>query len=446
MPWKKLIFIYIAGVVVNCAYVALLCHVRNFDIQIPAGAYEHNVWERSDVGTYLAPAKTFLAHGSFLGRGQQPDYSRTVGYPFFLALNMRIFGGGWIPAVYYVQAILLAMAYPSFYLLALTLFSGVAYLPRAMLIYAFLSGTAMVYSVQVLSDGLCFSFLIAGLSVSLYGFSRNSWSWTIAGICLIGVAAQVRPVVGSIPFVLLCLGFIVLKSSGNLLKRSAVAKIVVCVCITFVIGLLPSVRNYSNYRMFRPTDLFSKAMLYMIEDIHRFNREMSKMETARADFDEIEINAGIGARVKAEDKYALGVIKLHPFLSAGFMVFNSLRNMFESHWQYTFFMFRSTWWQDDGYCVFKRTPLAVGFAVPWVIFYVVIYFAVLCFLIRSIKEGEWLIVAAALFVLLPIGAASFCGQGARLRLPAEWFLMLAGFAEIIRWLDQYRRPAGAGAK
>jgi len=280
---------------------------------------------------------------------------------------------------------------------------------------------------------------MSGLSSSLYGISRNRWLWAIVGICLIGIAAQVRPVVGSIPLVILCLGFSVLKSNGVPVRKSAVIKIAACACLIFVLALLPSVRNYYNHGMFRPTHLFSEAVFIMVQDVHRFDRENHLSDKALAGFCDIEKNEGIGARVKAMDQYSLDVIKKHPFLSAGFMTFNSLRNMFESHWQYTFFMFRSTWWQDDGYCVFKRTPQAVAFAVPWVLFYCSVYLAFLMFLYRNIRQHEWSLVLAAVFVLLPVAASSFCGQGARLRLPAEWYLILLGFAEILYRIDIVRR-------
>lgn len=440
MSWKKLVLIYLAGVAVNCGYVAWLYQVRQFEAQIPVGAYEHNVWERSDVMTYVAPATIFLSEGSFLTRGR-PDFLRTVGYPFFLAVNMLVFGEGWIPAVFYVQACLLAIVYPAFFVLAWMLFPRVARLPWVMLGYAFLSGTAMVYSLQVLSDGVCFAFLMAGLGSSLFGILRNRWSWILAGILVIGAAAQVRPVVGAVPFVLLFLGFFVLKQAGTPLTKTAVIRIAVCVSITFALSLLPSVRNYMNYGMFRPSGILPKAMIYLAQDVYRFKGRPKAVDDAVAGFSRIEETEGVRARVNAEERYSLDVMRQHPFLSAGFMVFNSLRNMFESHWQYTFFMFRSTWWQDDGYCVFKRRPLAVAFAVPWVVFYFVIYFSWLAFLFRVIRRREWLLIGACLFAILPLVASSFCGQGARMRLPAEWFLLLLGFSEILSRLDKVRSRA-----
>ena len=82
---------YFAGLLLNLLLITLLLSnsATRFNVWAPTGDFSRNIWEKSDVLTYLEPAISFIDKGSF-NNGNLPDFHRTIGYPFFLSIFKRL--------------------------------------------------------------------------------------------------------------------------------------------------------------------------------------------------------------------------------------------------------------------------------------------------------------------------------------------------------------------
>ncbi len=118
--WPRLLLIqYLIGVSLNLAFVLVLLSSGSTwkNVQLPEGEYKDNIMRGQDIMTYVNPARNFLDFGVF-GAGIDPDAYRTIGYPLFLSIMMRIFGKNWLEATFFVQAFIFALIYPSLSVLA----------------------------------------------------------------------------------------------------------------------------------------------------------------------------------------------------------------------------------------------------------------------------------------------------------------------------------------
>lgn len=421
---------FLIGMIANVAYVVILLITNYENVQLPVGDFQNNIWWGCDVMGYVQPAESFLRSGEFLRKGH-PDFHRTVGYPFFLFLMMRIFGPRWLIPTYFIQAIVFAFAYPALTGIARILFPGKPKLSLAIFIFSLVSGAYFSYTAQILTDGLFAVCFITGLYFGLLSIARRSYAFLFLHLLFVGFAAQIRPMLSLYP--LADMFFLVLIAVRN--NEIALLNVKKMIAISFVVLAIlcngPSIRNYINYGIFLPADVLSNALSDYLAKPVLVNRgkaeycdEMSKK------FHSLAVSNNIRERIDMQNRFAFETLKAYPFITLALYSYNAFWNMFEFHWQNVLFYWRVNWLSDDYYGRYKGSTAALFTAVPWVLAYGVIYVFFLRFLYQTFVAKDWILLSGLFFFVLPLFISFIAGQGARMRLYAEGVILMCAFSSI----------------
>lgn len=146
------------GLLVHLTFVLMLYagKTSQANLQLPEGPYANNIWQCSDVMTYVDPARNYIEYGVF-GQGASPDHNRTIGYPALIAFFMSLFGKNWLFIFQFFQAALFACLYPLITLTARLLLPHVS-APYVKWLFILLlpTGTYFTKSAFILTDTLLF--------------------------------------------------------------------------------------------------------------------------------------------------------------------------------------------------------------------------------------------------------------------------------------------------
>ena len=283
-----LVLSYFAGLALNLALLGILFNNETTftNVQIPQGEYVENRWGRSDVMSYVKPARNFLEHG-VLGKQDIPDYIRTVGYPAFLALMMYIGGDNWHIWVVVAQAVIFAAVYPALLKIADVLFENQRKLLMAVWGFCILSGVYIATVPAILTDLFTAVFFTLGLCFGVLMIVNRSWIYLILHLFFIGYAAQVRPTLGIYPVINIFVLLSVARLKGI---RNIKSMIIAATVALLILCNLPSLRNYTNHGFFAPSErlsfnLFNENAKDILvkngrqEDFEEFNRQVRSQDT-----------------------------------------------------------------------------------------------------------------------------------------------------------------------
>jgi len=114
-PSVPAVRLYALGLAINMAYLAVLLSfdISRRNLQPVSTSEIQTVWRLPDAGTYVRAARAFLQTGVFAGSDGLPDAHRTVGYPAFLAVAMKLGRDHWAAWLWVLQAVLFAGVYPA---------------------------------------------------------------------------------------------------------------------------------------------------------------------------------------------------------------------------------------------------------------------------------------------------------------------------------------------
>ena len=112
---ESLIVQYFIGLAISVLLIIILLstNITYENLQLPEGAYKENLWKGSDVLTYVHAARNFISTGTFEFENYISPYQRTIGYPFFLTILMRLFSDNWLIWAFFIQAIIIAFIFPA---------------------------------------------------------------------------------------------------------------------------------------------------------------------------------------------------------------------------------------------------------------------------------------------------------------------------------------------
>jgi hypothetical protein len=151
--------------------------------------------DNADAATYLVPAQNLLKHGSFLNRYNNPEISRTPGYPVFVSAIILLVGQDW-RKVLVMQTVVLSFNVLVSYWVATTIFSPLPAFVGALL--AAFSPWGAVHAGLPLTEGLYLLVLSLILfSMKLLEHATRRFSLFLGGGCvglLTGAAVMVRPI------------------------------------------------------------------------------------------------------------------------------------------------------------------------------------------------------------------------------------------------------------
>ncbi len=429
---------YFIGLVVNVAFVIILLSTdlsyRN--LQLPEGEYQDNIQKGSDVITYLLPARNYLEYGVF-GWGNIPDCHRTVGYPLFLALSMRLFGDSWLIWVFFVQAALYACIYPALSKIARILFPNNTSIVVPAFCFYLISGAYIAQVPDLLTDTFFAVLFTIGLCFGMLSIVKQRWKYLILQLVIIGYAAQVRPMLALYPILNVFVLWLVARQYGISDRRKIKIMIITSSAALLLPCSAPSIRNYVNYGFFAPTDILSRNLFMYLGKETMFDR--GKQDSYEVMSRHIEDMYGsetgtraVRERMALQNKYVLEICRKYPATAVKRLAIAAIGTCMHGHWVLVPKFWGYSWRPgQEGY--FKVSKLVFALLVIWCVIYAVIYVFFLRYFVRLIKERQWLflftIFILVCYFLVPTFVAASTG---RMRLPVEGIIVICAFYEISR--------------
>ncbi len=423
---------YFVALIINVAFVIiLLSNSTSFhNIQLPEGKYSENLWQNTDVMTYVLPARNFLTNGIF-GYGQSPDYNRTIGYPLLLSIFINFCGKGWIYYVIFFQAIIIAFLFPLINKLIGLFFPQNKFLLVSTFLFLTISGLYFSTTPKILTDTFFTLMFTAGFYFSLISVKRRSWKLMILQLIFIGYAAQIRP---SLLFYFLAnlIILFVFASFVNLSGDMKVRKIIlVSTMAIFLFSVLPSVRNYINFSFFKPTTIMDLNYFDGLGKMVLINE--GKLEEFVQEYDSITIIEDPFVRADKYREAGFRIYKKYPLTTIYCYTINLskllLGNFFNEigiYWEY----YRQELIFANQMSL-KRSELLAILTIFWAAIYFIRYIFFVSFLIRSILSNKFHLVIIFLvligYFLIPVAIA---GGGPRMRMPVESIFVIVSLYEI----------------
>ncbi len=416
------------GLLLHLLFLAVLwlSPLARYNIQLPEGNAQHNLWRGSDVLSYVQPARNFLQHG-VIGRGLQPGFLRTAGYPLFLAGLMRLFGSRWLTAAWLLQALLFAFFYPLLTRFVRLLLGDNRTLIRRVFLFSLLSAAYWARIPLILSDTFFALSFYIGLFLGIRALVRQSWPDALGQLFFLGYAAQVRPSLLLYPVVHFMV-FIAVLQAKNLrwnVKRRQIAALSLVLLNALV--LLPSARNYVNYGVFKPTGILENNMLHFLgRQVLEDRGRLAEYEAMDRRLQEVP---DFREEMALEKTFALQIYERYPLTTLKCMFMPNLAaTLFGNNWTQVF-NYWNRHWRDKP--LKNRLPLK-KFLAARVIFvfmffvYLLIYLSFVLYLWKLLRRKRYAIVFTLLaffaYFLLPTVLAGVV----RLRLPVEGFFVIFG--------------------
>ena len=138
-------------------------------------------------------AKNYLEYG-VVGKENIPASNRTIGYPLYLALMMKLFGKNWLMVTFFFQAVLFAFIYPVFTKIIQLIFGDNKRLISWSFLFLLVSGVYFSYVTVLLTDSIFTLFLTIGIYFGLAAIVKQNWLTFLLQIVFIGIAGQIRPI------------------------------------------------------------------------------------------------------------------------------------------------------------------------------------------------------------------------------------------------------------
>lgn len=429
---KSPIIQYLIGLLLNCFFILILISndISYQNLQTPEGIYSENLWQGSDVLTYVRPARNFV-HDRIFGYGTIPDHRRTVGYPLFLSTLMMLFGSHWLMFALFTQAAIFALIYPSLTRISKILFSSNDNVVILSFLFFILAGTYIVRVPVILTDTFFTVFFMLGLWLGLDSIVKKSFLYMVLHVICIGYAAQVRPLLSLYPIV----NYFILTATARkyeLSRDTRVHQLVITSSIALlIICNLPSIRNYINHAFPKPSHLFSDAMLNVLGrnvlvSVGRIDEYEAIQKTLQGITD-------INEKMRLQEKSAIKVYKDYPLATLEQLVRNAIVMMGRSHWPLAAHFWGYSYKDDFGPVLMLKESMIVFFIeIFFNLVYLVVSFLFVCFLIRTLRSKNILFLLAIVLCVgnFLIPALIYRWGGSRTRLPAEGLIVIMAFCEL----------------
>lgn len=424
---------YGIGLVIHVAYLAILLGTNYDNMQLPVGDFSCNAWRGMDVLSYVVPAEHFVESGVF-ATGNGCDYHRTIGYPLFLAAMMKLFGGEWVLCTYLVQAVLLALIYPVLSVMTVLLFPGRERLPWSVFVFSVIGTAYWSYASQILTDGMFTMFFLTGVCCGMLSVVWGSWLLCLVEVLLVGYAAQVRPVLILFPFLNIFLLLLTGRQNQVPVGRRVIGIIAVSSMVSVIVCNGPSIRNYMNHGVFQPTDVLANSLgQYLGRQVLCANGQREQYSDLKDELKKLKEKHDLKGIIALQNRVGMEAVRNYPAASMKVLAYNTFWNLFEFHWQTVFHLWGKNWLSTDGAKVvrFVRSNDATVIGWAWVVVYLAVYSLFLWFLLGLVRARDWLFLVTIVLFLAPLLPASIAGQGSRMRLFAEGFVIMMAFSKAV---------------
>ncbi len=396
--------------------------------------------------TYVQPARNFLQNGIF-GEGEKPTFTRSIGYPLFLAVNMKLFGRYWLVAVQILQALLFALFYPLLTLLVRLIFcareeisetgertglfalseSSHRRLIRAVFWFSLISGAYWV-RVSVLYTDTFFTLLfLAGLTLNVRAVIRSNWRDAFWALVLLSYAGVVRPSLILFPLVLTFILILAVRYRSLEFNRARKSIIVFSVLLLAITMQLPSLRNYLNYGLYRPTDILENNLLHFLgREVLESEGELDMYRKIAAATD---AEPDIAKRTAMEKQSALQIFRSYPLTTLKRMLVPNLLATLASNHLIKIFNFWGYHWRTKTFtqkASLKKSYFALLIFLVMLLAYGVIYFQVARLFVWLWRRQAYLFVFCLAMLIGYFILPTLPAGEVRLRLPVEGILVIMG--------------------
>lgn len=431
--------------------ILYLCPISNYNIHPPEGAYySDNIFNYSDLSSYLNPAKNFLEFGTF-GIKNTPDYYRTIGYPAYEAALLYFFGKYFFWVAYLIQAILSALIFPIITAISNIFTQNDQRINKMVFIFLWLSGAYWIYFPALLTDMFFSFFFIIAIYYGIKTISEKKWKYCILHLLFIGYAANIRPtlILYVVPefFILLYLAV----HFNTIADKKVKIMIGVTSILLFALTNTPSFRNYAHYGVMKPSnvfeinlyDIFSKETLTLAgKGLNSYQRD----STIAANKE--KVNWGDAALFRKNA--ALMITKSYPKETTLVFVKNFVKNLDYSHYRWGFVPIRTvkdlntvqTTDVTDIISIINRIK-EIGalllLCIPFMLAYPIMWLLLIKHFLRKFKEKNYLyLLAIFLFLSYLFIPTLFAACGSRIRLPIDWLIVLLATVEFYHLRNIYK--------
>lgn len=424
---------YIIGALLNIILIIILSSfkISYYNLQVPEGIYKENISNGSGFIVYVSQARNFLDYGVF-GNKYVPNYERTIGYPFFLAIMMKSFGSNWLMFTFFVQALLFAAIYPTINKILRIFFGNNKFIINGVYLFLIITGVFLIYTTVIMTDTFMTVFLTFGIYFGIQGVIKKNWIYVALQIIFIGFASQVRPILFLFGIVNCFILYSVAKFTKIESDRKVKGIIIISGLLILIIGNLPTLRNYINYNLLRPASVFDDNIFKSYGTrLLREKNDTFEIDKIYSDTDTIK---NLNKQLIVKREYAYQILKQNPLASFLFISKDAGKILLKNHivrlanfWQYDWKEKDSTATQvpmkKSGF-VFIITLLSGGINL----IIIILCCKFLFYLIRTKKYFyAFTIVFFIGYFLLP---STIFFPDIRFRLPFESLMIIIAFYEI----------------
>ena len=429
---------YFIGLCINLLVIVVLLNSDTTynNLQLPVGQYQNNIWKGTDSYPYVKLAKNYLEYG-VVGKENIPASNRTIGYPLYLALMMKLFGKNWLMVTFFFQAVLFAFIYPVFTKIIQLIFGDNKRLISWSFLFLLVSGVYFSYVTVLLTDSIFTLFLTIGIYFGLAAIVKQNWLTFLLQIVFIGIAGQIRPILFLyvIPNLFI---LIAVAKKHNILGHKRVKNLIISSTILLLlICNLPTLRNYINYDIITPATVLQNNMFQ--SHATKILLEEDQSEAINELYSQIDTTKELKNALKTKLNSAIEVYKEYPFLALKLFTINVTKMLAKNHYNGFANFWGYNWTKKNSE---KQAPLKKSNFIFFVtiisgLIYSLMYLLLVSFLIRLIKMKKYLyLICVLIFILYFILPAGFVSEDIRFRLPIEGFLVIFSLFELQQLIDK----------
>lgn len=438
--YKLFLTQYCIGVSINIVYSLILLIAYSCIYKTPFSNNDivGKLLNFGDGGIYIKLANNFLIYGVF-GDKIIPNHDYAIGYSFFLAACIKIFGIYWFFGAIFLQSLLYGAVYPVLSKIALIFLPEDRSFSWIFFWLLVITGAYSVYSPIIMSDMFFVLFFFLGLYFGILSVIRQNWKYFLLQLLFISLSAFLRHSLFAYPIV----NCFVMLTIARLYKCLGKNKVQLIIIFSFLFLMvtcnLSSVRNYLNFGFFHSSSLQETNMLgYLGKDVLAEENKSELYQEMVNNYDRT-LNWEVSAGLRLAREYALSIYTSYPLTTIKCLLRNAFFILFNTHHNNIIYYLAGK---------FSDFPVSVpvyahlmnyilAFNVIWWFFYLAVYLFFLYFLwCLFIKHRYFDLFTISLFILYFICPTFIAGGGPRLRIPVEGVILalaLCGYRRLLRF-------------